>query len=125
MHSHSQATSNACSGQQTHFVDLDIVLNDHTADSLTIRVTSTLDQNANDEAFGIQNVIVSPFINLVGKGKGPLVEGGMIDFSQDAGGFWLRQASLLVCCSLLLADAGIGIAMLPAVSCSAHTQTDV
>lgn len=84
-HSHRRQTNNACSGQEGHFVDLDIVINSHTASEITLRVTSTLDQNAGDEAFGIQNVIVSPYTLDVGKGIGPLPEGGTINFDEAAG----------------------------------------
>lgn len=56
------------------------ILVKHTADDITVQATSTLNQGANDESFGIYNVVVDPII-LTGTGSATW-SNGQIDFSK-------------------------------------------
>jgi hypothetical protein len=70
-------------GQLTHYTDVEIILLDHTSETVTLRVTTNLDQEASDEGWGIVDVIITPFDNSLGGGTGPFAA-GLVDFTKEA-----------------------------------------
>jgi hypothetical protein len=69
-----------CGGVSAAVRAVSVSVPKHTADTVTIRVTSTVNQVACDESFAIDNVLVTPYLISVGDGSGPVFEGAS-DFS--------------------------------------------
>ena len=67
---HSQGSSNQCGlGYNEMVIPVDVNFELYNTDVITIRVTSGINQNAEDEAFGFKNVEITPTSCLQGTCK--------------------------------------------------------
>lgn len=100
------AVTDDCEGLQTRREGVTILVSGHVEDTVTIRATSTLEQGAADEAFGIRDVRVVPFTLSGGTGNGPWINDETVDFRDDASlKPWVGSHLDTTACSFMLVAA--------------------